>query len=142
MLTGAVNLWSIPDGQRVAELAGHRGNVLGLAFSRDDALLASCGGDGKAMLWNVASAELVRVLMNTDEALRRCSFSPDGSRLAIAGETLHVVDVVRGGSLLTLRPHLDAPYDVSFSPDGNGIASCSTDGSIAIIYTVGDQGHE
>ncbi|MEZ6211585.1 MAG: WD40 repeat domain-containing protein [Phycisphaerales bacterium] len=139
---GAVNLWSIPDGQRVAELAGHRGNVLGLAFSRDDALLASCGGDGKAMLWNVASAELVRVLMNTDEALRRCSFSPDGSRLAIAGETLHVVDVVRGGSLLTLRPHLDAPYDVSFSPDGNGIASCSTDGSIAIIYTVGDQGHE
>lgn len=129
---GRVRLWSMPEGREIATLEGHRANVSGLAFSRDGSLLASCAGDGRCILWDVRSGAMIRVLLEGDGALTRCGFSPDGSRLVVTGDVLRVVDVERGGSLLTLKPHGDAPYDACFSPDGTRIASCSTDGTLVI----------
>lgn len=62
------------------------------------------------------------------------SFSPDGTRLASAGEdnTIRLWDTGTGSELRALRGHNDAVVGVSFSPDGTWIASGSRDQTIKL----------
>jgi WD40 repeat protein/serine/threonine protein kinase len=73
-------------------------------------------------------------------------FSPDGTRLATAGnpnalwgpgvtereDEAFVWDVVTGRRVLTLSGHRDTLWDVHFSPDGSRLATTSADGTAAI----------
>jgi WD40 repeat protein/DNA-binding SARP family transcriptional activator len=58
------------------------------------------------------------------------SLSPDGTRLATAGQgnTATVWDLTNGGKeLLTLKGHTDLVFSVAFSPDGKLLATASDD---------------
>jgi WD40 repeat protein len=48
---GAIRLWRLPDGVRVAAWLAHGGSVYGLAFLQRDRLLLSAGYDGHLALW-------------------------------------------------------------------------------------------
>jgi uncharacterized protein with WD repeat len=56
-------------------------------------------------------------------------FSPDGRRLASAGEdrTVRVWDAASGQELLSLKGHTGAVRSVCFSPDGRRLASAGSD---------------
>lgn len=48
---GAIRLWRLPDGARVAAWLAHGNSVYGLAFLQRDRLLLSAGYDGHLALW-------------------------------------------------------------------------------------------
>jgi WD40 repeat protein len=87
-----------------------------------------------------------RIVMRLNVSAAELEFSPDGSRLATAGnpdaaggraateaeKTAYVWDAATGERLLTLSGHRDHVMDVHFSPDGSRLATGSEDGTAAI----------
>jgi len=65
---------------------GHRGAVVGLAFSQDGALVASAGLDRAIRVWDTSSG-LPRPfhIRTLESAIDQISFSPSGARLAVLG---------------------------------------------------------
>ncbi len=61
-------------------------------------------------------------------------FNPDGKQLAVVGSNLRlqngearILDAATGHEILRLVDHTGMVMDVSFSPDGQRVATCSTD---------------
>ena len=52
LVGGAIRLWEVPTGDRIAALDGHTQQVETLAFSSDGKTLVSTGADGTILLWN------------------------------------------------------------------------------------------
>jgi len=62
--------------------------------------------------------------------------SPDGTRAALASDTVVLLDLARGQVVGQLRPHVEHPYNVDFDAAGERLLSCSTDRTIAVSDTV------
>jgi WD40 repeat protein/tRNA A-37 threonylcarbamoyl transferase component Bud32 len=60
------------------------------------------------------------------------AFSPDGTRLASAGDELKIWDLTNGQEVLTLRGHRGAVNSVAFSPDGKHLASAANDQTVKL----------
>ena len=139
-------LWDVRTGDAIRTLTGHRWSV-----SSDWQTLASGGVDGTTRLWDVRTGDLLRTFTGTGgmDTVSIVSLSPDGQTLANAGgihagaglydERIHLWDV-RTGDLLhtfigsdprhTLTGGINEVHSVSFSPDGQTLAS--GDGSARI----------
>ena len=74
----------VKSGAPVIELVGHIGSAEGAEWGAGDRLIVTAGRDGTVRLWDVASGELLRVI-DMGEQLWSAAMSPDGTRLAIAG---------------------------------------------------------
>jgi WD40 repeat protein len=70
--------------------------------------MAVAGRNGQIRLWNVTTGALERDIASSRQRIRALAFSPDGKRLAAAGDDvmIHVVDLTSGGAdvSLTARP--------------------------------------
>jgi WD40 repeat protein len=62
------------------------------------------------------------------------AWSPDGQRLASAGEdgTVKVWDTATGQETLTLKGHTGRVRSLAWSPDGQRLASAGEDGTVKV----------
>ena len=77
-----VSLWDWHDGRQVRTLAAHPTHVLALAFSPDEALLASVGWDSTIRVWNIATGMQIRAWNTHQRTVYALACSPDGLVLA------------------------------------------------------------
>jgi len=121
-----VKLWD-RQGKLLKTLSGHTEKVDGVTFSPDGETLATAGWDGVVNLWSRKGERL-----NTIQACGQASsvaFNPNGQMLVVGcidGNTVKLLDQ-SGETLVSLKGHTAAVVSVSFSPDGQIVASSATD---------------
>lgn len=81
---GMVVLVDPDTGAEVAELQGHSGPVLCLAFSPDNKTLATAGEDGEIKLWDGREGP-ERLTIDSGEGVSALTFAPDSRALAAGG---------------------------------------------------------
>jgi WD40 repeat protein len=137
----SVKVWDPAAGELQRTLTGHASSVLGLAFSPDGATLAASTADtervvtrepGEIKLWDLHTGEERLTLRGHLGGVFGVAFTPDGKRLASAGDDGRVKlwDPVGGQEVLTLYEHVGPVSAVAFSPDGRRLASSSFDGNV------------
>ncbi len=140
---GFLKVWDA-QGRNLFELSGHKGSVYDAVFSPDGKLIASAGDSGPRdkegragdaiTLWDATTGRPVRTFEGQEKAVHGICFSPDGRRLASAGDQgdVRVWDVATGELRHTLRGHSSYARCVQFSADGRRLASTSIHGDVRL----------
>jgi eukaryotic-like serine/threonine-protein kinase len=112
-----------PDGRRLASACE--------AFRR---LLPGATSDAFVTVWDVKAGKRLFVLRGHAGQIYGVAYSPDGLRLASAGEdrTVKVWDATTGAEVLTFRGHTGPVNALAYSPDGRQIASAGADKAVKI----------
>lgn len=142
-----IKLWD-RRGQLIETLSGHEDNVSAIAFSSDEEFLISASSDGKIKFWK-PDGTFIKDFFSGNEDISSLSVSSDGKRIAagFADGTAKVWS--RTGKLIIelkgtqksspiSRAHTDKINSISFSPDGQIIATASRDGSAKLWSSRGE----
>jgi WD40 repeat protein len=137
-LSGLLTVWDTESGARLQTLRGHRLGIFAVVVSPDGKLLVSGGGKirtygGELKLWDLTTYQERPWPHAVPDGITGLAFSPDGSRLAVAGftEEARVWDMARAEIVLKLG-HPRMATAVAYSPDGRRLATGSFDGTITI----------
>jgi WD40 repeat protein len=115
-------------------LQEHDGEVVALAFSPDKRTLASVGNDGRLILADPSSGEVLFTAKAHPGGAYGVAFSPDGKTLATSGadRCVRVWDLARRAETRRLECR-DKVTAVAFSPDGKTLAAASYDGRVTLF---------
>jgi WD40 repeat protein len=130
-----VLLWNPTSQQQRLLPLKTAGEILSVAFSPNDNLLAVGQQNSEVTLWDMASGAQRAVLRGHDAAVLGMAFSPDGQTLATCGfdSFLKLWDVSRGKERdATVRRHRGAIHGVAFAPDGHTLATASADQTVKL----------
>ena len=83
---GVVKLWDLRSAADPRVLAGHTGEISGLAYSADGRMLASSSYDHSVRLWDANTGVLLRTLTGHTEGVTALAFSADG-RILFTGSS-------------------------------------------------------
>lgn len=125
---GEIHLWDVATGRRNDPERGHGFWVLDASLSADGTSAATCGADGTTRIWEASTGKQLQVLNSKDGAWNSsCSFSPDGSRLAVTELRRVALYDVASGNLVWNETFPEkrraACRSVSFSSDGKRLAA-------------------
>jgi WD40 repeat protein len=145
-----VRLWDAASGKELKVLSGQGGAVSAVAFSPDGRRLASCGGDGRVLVWMLLTAagtpglpELPPFTITGHSGpVSSVAFNPDGRFLVSGGadEIVRVWELQTRSEVHSFRGHTNWISSVAFSPDGNFIVSAAVDKTIKLWELVGREG--
>ena len=130
-----VHLWDTKTGDRLQEFTG-RSVVWDMAFSPKGQVLA-VGTLGGVRLWDAKTGKILQTLQeNSAESL---AFSPGGKTLACSQRySATLWDTETGELLQELNGHTDSVVSVVFSPQGQMLASLSSDGTVLLWEIIPD----
>ena len=151
---GIVSIWDIATGKRLALCEGHEGSTYSLACSPDGTALATGGDEGLVKLWTTpahrdedqttaarihlwpedagsSEAQTVDVaepplatLTGPGTGMRHVDFTPDGSKLVVAGYGKHTdVFDLKTGKLLHRLAQESNVFSGAISSDGETLAT-------------------
>jgi WD40 repeat protein len=134
-MDNTIKLWSLPDGELLKTLGGHRDEITALAMSPDGTLLASAARlDDDISLWSLPGGTLFKTLEGHTDFAVALAMSPDGMLLASGSvdDTIKLWSLPEGELLKTLEGHTDSPAALAMSPDGKLLVSGSGDETIKL----------
>ncbi len=156
---GAVRLWDVRSGRQPRSLEAKQGRVSAVAFSPNDALLATAGRDDPTIhLWDPRTGREIRHLQSADdpssalgcsEGVAALAFSPDGQTLAAIsfyeyvivlegqkddgqGRMLRLWEVSTGKERYAIRQRRNEITSAAFSPDGRTLILGRDDGDVLL----------
>ena len=120
------------DEPRILKDAHH--NAEAVSFSPDGKMLASCGRDGTAKLWDVATGACLHVLKHTDEVVKGLAFAHRLPLLATASYdgSVSLWNTTTGKLVRKLEGNFGLTQGVSFAPNDEMLASCHDSGSVCL----------
>ncbi len=126
---GEIILWDIETQSPIGQpIHGHTSWVGDISFSPDGKVLASGGGDGEILFWDIENVQLTSLMLSTGTGLgiiTNIEFSPNGKTL-VSGDTdgrLILWDAFDGQIIKEFIGHKNQIYAATFSPDGAILAS-------------------
>lgn len=126
------------NGEVVATLGDHPGQVNALAVTPDGKTLVACGGRagqfGFVTVWDPATKARRHDLRGHADAILAADLAPDGTSLATGSydRMVKLWDVAAGRELRTLKEHTDAVHAVAFRRDGKRVASGGADRTVKV----------
>jgi WD40 repeat protein/mono/diheme cytochrome c family protein len=133
------------SGSFVDDINKHYEGLKCVARHPKEEQIVCAGFDGIPRLYRIFR-EKARTMMDEDHNLIReferqpgpvnaLAFSPDGTRLAVAGVggEAHVYDVKEGKKVATLKGHEGAIFALAYSPKGDLIATGGFDGRVRLF---------
>lgn len=124
-----------PVSHEILKLTGHASTLTNVAFSPDEARLASVGFDKIIKVWDIKSGQLLQSLNGPSAGVSGVVFSPDGKQLASgSGDgTIKVWDALSGMEKFTAQAKTGMVLDVAFAADGERLATAGSDSSVRIL---------
>ncbi|MCO5192392.1 MAG: protein kinase [Anaerolineae bacterium] len=131
---GTARIWDGETGTELLKLE-HASALFDVKFSPDDRLLATASDepDATLVLWDAVTGEKLFTLPQVHgDRIWMVDFNPDGTRMATSGGdgTIKIWQVdaakMQVDLLATLLGHTGSAFGVVFSPDGQTLASNST----------------
>jgi WD40 repeat protein/serine/threonine protein kinase len=147
---GDLKVWDVASGRELFSLRGPESAILDVRFSPDGLLLAGAVGDtsmpyqtGEIFLWDARTGRELMHLTFHEETVFGVCFSPDSRLLASCSGRMdlggnrysagvRLWDADPGKETLSLRGQAFKITGVSFSPDGQRLASTSGDKTVEV----------
>jgi WD40 repeat protein len=117
----SIYLWDMTTGKKVGVLQGHEERMIGdLAASPQDNVLASVGGDGRILFWDLVKRQEIVKSGGPRQFFSRLYFSTDGRILVLADSfgVLRLWDAHTHQELAATATRGNTVHWVSFAPDG------------------------
>ncbi|HRY93662.1 MAG TPA: protein kinase [Myxococcota bacterium] len=129
---GHLVLRSISGSSPAVEFPGKCAKVVGCAFAPGRESAAVACSDGRLLAWSTTAGNRVEEIASHPE-VQAISFSPDGARLASAGDTgLRVWELGERRESWQDRSLRQAGEPLEFSPDGQFLAAADHEGTIRL----------
>src|SRR5262249_42750524 len=108
----------LTGGSPMRALQGHRGEALCLAYSPDGRTLATGGGDGRVLLWDLAEARVGWHLNLGRARVLSLAVAPDGRGRAGGRHALVQLIPLDDGKALRLARPIGGSCALAFTPEG------------------------
>ena len=137
-LDGTVRFWSSTVEEPLAVLPDIRGMTAAVWSPDGGQLAVAPRHHGGIQIWDPRMVQRVHTLIDTSDTVRQIAYSPDGSLVAAAFQSLRQDGDVRvweadsGKLLRTLGGHTEGAVAVAFSSDGSRLLTTSGNGMVMV----------
>jgi WD40 repeat protein len=125
------------DGEEIVTHDMKNVTIYCMAFSPSGKTLATTNGDRTVKFLDVQTGDETVRAWGREEEPGRLTFSSDGTKLAVGGyrcEFVSIWNVARKERVLDLAGHETGPTAITFSADGNVVATATRDGTVRLWH--------